>query len=98
MDYFSFGNFKTNQNCNSDLETQNAFLNFGISLVKQYNCSKLQNSIVILDQIKESLLENPENKVLKLKFQLKMNQLKSLLSSKTKIDALQQEIKKINGR
>lgn len=80
------------------LQCQNSFLDFGLSILSSYNEQKFHHSILILDALKEKLLENPENRFLKLKFQLKLDQLKSIISTKKRIDLLNLEIKNLKYR
>lgn len=82
----------------STLKFQNSFLDYGMIILSQYNDKKLYESISTLDNLKENLINNPDNKVLKMKFQLKLNQLKSIISTRKRLELLHQDIKKLKHR
>lgn len=82
----------------STLRFQNTFLDYGISIVSNYSNQKLHENILTLDALKEDLLQNPENKVLKLKFQIKLSQLKSVVLTQKRIEMLANDIKKLKLR
>lgn len=80
------------------LKFQNSFLDYGMLILSDYNDKQLQKSIITLDKLKEGLLKNPENRVLKIKFQLKINQLKSIISTRKRLDLLNNDLKKLKHR
>jgi hypothetical protein len=80
------------------LKFQNLFLDYGLVLLSEHNDKKLQETIFILDNIKEHLLNNPDSKVLKIKFQLKLSQLKSIISNRKRLELLYNDIKKLKHR
>jgi hypothetical protein len=82
----------------SALKFQNSFLDYGMLILSDYNDKQLQKSIITLDKLKEGLLKNPENRVLKIKFQLKINQLKSIISTRKRLDLLNNDLKKLKHR
>ncbi len=82
----------------TQLKYQNSFLDFGLTMLSCYNQQKLHHSILMLDELKQKLIKNPENRILKLKYQLKLNQLKSIISTKKRIDLLNLEIKNLKSR
>ena len=82
----------------SALKFQNSFLDYGMLILSDYNDKQLQKSIITLDKLKECLLKNPENRVLKIKFQLKINQLKSIISTRKRLDLLNNDLKKLKHR
>jgi hypothetical protein len=82
----------------STLKFLNSFLDYGIIILSQYNDKKLHESISTLDDLKENLINNPDNNVLKIKFQLKLNQLKSIISTRKRLELLNYEIKKLKHR
>ena len=82
----------------SALKFQNSFLDYGMIILSDYNDKQLQKSIITLDKLKEVLLKNPENRVLKIKFQLKRNQLKSIISTRKRLDLLNNDLKKLKHR
>jgi hypothetical protein len=82
----------------SILKFQNSFLDYGIIILSQNNDKKLHESIATLDDLKESLINNPDNKVLKMKFQLILSQLKSIISTRKHLELLHHDIKKLKRR
>lgn len=82
----------------STLRFQNTFLDYGICILSDYNQQKLHESIVTLDELKEDLSRNPENKILKIKFNLKLSQLKSVILTQKRIEVLTNDIKKLKSR
>ena len=82
----------------STLKFQNSFLDYGIIVVGEYNDKKLHETILTLDNLKEGLLKNPDNRVIKIKFQLKLSQLKSIISIRKRLEVLNNDLKKIKHR
>lgn len=82
----------------STLTFQNTFLDYGITIISNYNNNKLQDNIVTLEALKEDLLENPENKILKVKFQIRLNQLRSVVLTQKRLQNLKMDIKKLTSR
>lgn len=89
---------KPSLECCISLKLKNSFLDYGIIILSQYNDKKLYESISTLDNLKENLINNPDNKVLKMKFQLKLNQLKSIISTRKRLELLHHDIKKLKHR
>lgn len=81
-----------------NLKHQESFLNYGVIIVSCYNDRKLHNCIKMLDEIKENLLKNPENRILKLKFQVKLKHLKSIIYTQKRLEMLNVDIKNLNTR
>ena len=82
----------------STFRFQNTFLDYGITIISHYNNNKLHDNIITLDALKEDLLQNPENKVLKLKFQIRLNQLRSVVLTQKRLLNLKMDIKKLTSR
>lgn len=80
------------------LKFQNSYLDNGIIILSEHNDKKLHESILALDNLKEHLLKNPENRMLKIKFQLKLSQLKSIISTRKHLEVLNYDIKKLKNR
>lgn len=81
----------------STLKFQNSFLDYGIIILSEYSDKKLYESITTLDELKDNLIRQPENNVLKMKFQIKLNQLKSIICTKKRLELLNSDIKKLKA-